>query len=316
MDKKRVAIVGCGDSRDHVRRLYYNLDKYEIWGLNQLYMLMPDITDKATRWFQIHHEHRFMEGDPNTIAWMKKDHGFPIYVREEYVDEYPNAVAYPKHEIISKFGRYFTSQIAWMMALAIHEGFEEVHLYGIHMARDDEYYMQKGCIEYFLGMMDGMGIKYFNPPHSEILHTSFLYGFEDPSPLQQKIMCDIEVYDRKLAHNRRLLQKNRDTRNQVLGHLDLLADEDERKIAKKRLVDLMAKEKSISETVNQCIGYQKALEYLKQNWIFTMGEIKDERNIIQTESVCEDSCCRRNESTTDDREGSEKSECCHSSGSE
>ena len=81
--KNRVAIVGCGNTVKHVERLFHDLDKYEIWGLNQLFVIFPAIVPKTDRWFQIHHEDKFLDGNHLTFDWMKKEHPFPIYVREK-----------------------------------------------------------------------------------------------------------------------------------------------------------------------------------------------------------------------------------------
>ena len=184
---KKVALVGCANSLTHVERLFPDIKNYEIWGLNQLYKLYPTIVKHATRWFQIHHEDIFLEGDHNTLDWMNGEYHFPIYVREKYADRFPCGVPFPKHELIEEFGRYFSSQISWMLALAIYEGFEEIHLYGIHMAVDDEWAFQKDGVEYYIGLARGMGIKVFAPPTCELLKTGFMYGFEDAGHLQK--MC-------------------------------------------------------------------------------------------------------------------------------
>ena len=290
IDKKanKVAIVGCSGTKNHVRRLYNDLDKFEIWGLNQLYIVFPEIVPKATRWFQIHHEDRFLEGDHNTFEWMKQKHPFPIYVREEYVDQFPSAVAFPEKEIIRKFGRYFSSQIAWMMALAIHEKYEEIHLYGIHMVMDDEYHFQKEGIEYYIGLARGMGIKVFIPPGCELLKTAFLYGFEDPSPLLLKVQHDIKEYQSKLKLNNGLRQKNRDEMSKIQGNLLIMSDEEERSIAQKMLRELAVKDLEIRDQINQVIGYLESLRYFKENWIFRMGDMRYGRHSISSKGIQQD----------------------------
>ena len=66
--------------------------------------------------------------------------------------EVPTSMVYPLDAMLKKFGDYFTNSISWMLALAIHEGFEEIHVYGVDMAVDTEYHHQRPSCEYFLGL--------------------------------------------------------------------------------------------------------------------------------------------------------------------
>jgi hypothetical protein len=270
----KVAIVGCAETRTQVKRLFGDISEYEIWGLNQLYTVFPEIIPHTSRWFQIHHEDRYMEGDHGTIEWMEKEHPFPIYVREELADKFPSAVAFPQEELVRKFGRYFSSQIAWMMALAIHEGFKEIHLYGIHMAIEDEYYMQKDGVEYYIGLARGMGIRVFVPPECEVLKTAFLYGFEDPSPLLLKLKTDIDDYNSRLMQHNALRKENRDkrVRHQTCLECDCPPD-DAKEELRKSLTGLIFEDQELRDRTNQVIGYIEALKYLKSNWIKT-GEVR------------------------------------------
>ena len=268
MKKKRVAIVGCGNSAKHVERLFGDLDKYEIWGMNQLFVIYPAIVPKATRWFQVHHEDKFLEGNHNTFEWMKEEHPFPIYVREKYVDDFPSAVPFPKHELLEEFGRYWGSCVAWMMGLAIHEEFEEIHLYGVHMALPDEYANQKDGIEYFIGLARGRGIKVFVPPTCELLKTPFLYGFEDPSHLFHKVTLQLKEIEFKEAEVKVKRNKNRDKRNQLWGGLNLhYSDEKAEKEATDHTRELVKEDWLLNEELNQLIGSRATYKYLLNNWI-------------------------------------------------
>ena len=73
-----------------------------------------------------------------------------------------------------------------MLALAIHEGFEEIHVYGVDMAVDTEYHHQRPSCEFFLGLAAGMGIKIFVPDTADLLKTRFLYGFDEPKETKWK----------------------------------------------------------------------------------------------------------------------------------
>lgn len=132
--KKKLAILGFTDSRLEAP---FDDNDCEIWGLNGLHNLNGWSPPRFTRWFDLHDdriieqysesERRWFETCPTTLyVWNPKD-------------EWPNAIAYPKPEIVKTFGTYFTNSISWMLALAIAEGFEWIGIYGVDMAQGTEY---------------------------------------------------------------------------------------------------------------------------------------------------------------------------------
>jgi hypothetical protein len=90
----------------------------------------------------------------------------------------PNCTRYPIEEYINQFGRYATSTVAWMIGLAIIEGFERIELWGIEMASDTEYSYQKACTEYMIGQALGRGLEIYIPPQSALMQGT-LYGYQD-----------------------------------------------------------------------------------------------------------------------------------------
>lgn len=77
--------------------------------------------------------------------------------------------AYPFDEVAKTTGYYWNSSIAYAMAMAIHEGAEEIGLYGVDMKGDDEYGYQKPNMEYLVGLAIGRGIKVHVPDASPLL---------------------------------------------------------------------------------------------------------------------------------------------------
>ena len=72
---------------------------------------------------------------------------------------------------------YFTSSPAFMLAVAGLEGFEEVHLYGINLAIGDEYFFEKACCEWWIGLLEGKGVKVYVPSASSLLKQYRRYGY-------------------------------------------------------------------------------------------------------------------------------------------
>lgn len=138
--RKKVAIVGfASSSMREVMPLFEDPD-FEIWSINQLYMAFPEITKHTTRWFQIHARKNYDAAmrDHKHSEWMGLQRSFPIYM-QEIEDDIPMSVKFPLGSILNALGDYFTNSISWELALAIYEGFEEIHVYGVDMAQDDEY---------------------------------------------------------------------------------------------------------------------------------------------------------------------------------
>ena len=109
---------------------------------------------------------------------------------------FPNAIEYPLAEIEEKLGipwsnrkyLYSTSSPSYMIALAIHEhlkgdSVEEILMAGIELSIGTEYFWQRPCMEYYLGMATGLGIKVTMPPMGGSLLRAPRYAIDDPLPL-------------------------------------------------------------------------------------------------------------------------------------
>lgn len=187
--KKKVAIVGCSPSKSEAP---FNDPSFEIWGVNNLYPHIP----RATRWFEIHEitatsdGTRLRRGETHFRGqpvgqylaqmgeWAQKQN-CPVYMQQAW-PEVPTVVAYPIAAVLQRFGGYFTNSISWMLALALLEGFDVVHVYGVDMAVDSEYHHQRPSCEYFLGLAVGLGVDVYVPPSADLLKARFLYGFQEP----------------------------------------------------------------------------------------------------------------------------------------
>ena len=212
-DKRKVCIVGfCASSRGFVE---YDNPEFEIWGLNRgaLFMPMtPQVTrwfemhsDTIVTW-----ENR---RPGKHVQWLN-DFAGPVYMHQP-VAWAQNSLAYPLVEMAEFFGPnvlrighmvpsagprqsssaaaqdmvvngpeditntvgepYLSSSIAYELALAIWEGFEEIHLYGVDLVTDAEYAWQKPGVEFLLGWAAGHGQKVVLPANCPLLRGT-LYG--------------------------------------------------------------------------------------------------------------------------------------------
>lgn len=173
--RSKVCIVGYAENSRHLA--WWDDPDCEIWGVNQLYRFIP----RADRWFQIHtdwHDEKKWAEGADLRAWLT-DCPIPVYMLADEPD-IPNALAYPKDWVKQQLGvhEYFTSTIAFMVALAIAEGFQTIGIYGIDLIVGREYHFEKACVEFYLGIAHARGITYSLPVNSAILWQSHTYGFE------------------------------------------------------------------------------------------------------------------------------------------
>lgn len=89
-----------------------------------------------------------------------------LYMQEAY-SGLP-ARRYPFEEVAQTTGAYWNSSPAYMLALAIHEGAEEIGIWGVDLIAADEYGYQKPNMEYLVGIARGRGIKVHIPEESAL----------------------------------------------------------------------------------------------------------------------------------------------------
>ena len=94
---------------------------YENWKLDRCFMM------DSEEWI-IAKNHSF--SNIKDVEEDMRKAGIPIYVSKKWKNV-PNTVEYPIEEIKAKFPHYFMDSFSYMFALAIHEGFERIELYGI-----------------------------------------------------------------------------------------------------------------------------------------------------------------------------------------
>lgn len=195
---ERVAIIGTAPSSRMLAP--YNDKSWEIWACSPGNM---NTIPRWDRWFEIHVTLHWPEnqsyGRPY-LDWLKT-HKTPVYAQPMYAHptgELPNAIQYPKDEMVREFGPYFfTSSFAWMIALAIMEGAKEIALFGVDMASRDEYILQRPGAYFFFLECKRRGIRIGAPYESDILQPPPLYGFMDSTPFGRKLWArEKELKDR------------------------------------------------------------------------------------------------------------------------
>ena len=169
--KKKVAIVGFAMSS--AMAAPFDNPEYEVWGMNQLYRHIP----RADRWFEIHHNwHEHVVEGTDHLGWLQAFPG-PIYNCTK-IAEIPNSVPFPRADCAAAGTDYWTSSIAYMIALAIRDGFTTIDLYGIDLVVGEEYAHQKPCAEFWIGVAQGRGLTIGIHQNSALLKHQFAYGYD------------------------------------------------------------------------------------------------------------------------------------------
>lgn len=182
----KIALVGSSPSS--IALAPYGDPEWTIWGCST--GAYPHL-QRVDAFFEIH---RWRPGEdgftPGLIEWMA---GLecPVYMMEKR-PEVPSSVAYPKDDILAKYPHplqrsFFTSSLAWMLALAIEQEPEEIGLWGVDMAASDEYGHQKPGCHYFILEAEKRGIKVTVPPQSCLLQPIPLYGLGESDPHRIKL---------------------------------------------------------------------------------------------------------------------------------
>jgi len=183
---------------------------------------------RCDRMFEIHKEYWFRRKEMPKFQeyweYLCQMHDFPIYM-QKVNPEIPNAFRYPYEEIcedlfagLLRMGKsreetrdtYLTSSAAFMVALAIHEKFERIEIYGIGMETKTEYGYQKSGFECLLGIALGRGIQVVNQWNSPICKAA-VYGYDAVPYVEYGRLIEIQEHYHKCAED--LARKSKTTAN-------------------------------------------------------------------------------------------------------
>jgi len=178
MKNTKLAIVGFSpSSREEAP---YDNPEYDIWTMNRawaqpwmkrwdaLFELHPLTYIRSSTTYNSEREH---------YDWLIQSHGKPIYMQEKY-PEVPDSVRYPIERMRKKYGDFYTSSVAFLLALGIDKGYKSIGVWGVDMSAETEYGYQRDSMEYFLGWIMGKGIDLYIPPQCPLLKGR-IYAFGD-----------------------------------------------------------------------------------------------------------------------------------------
>lgn len=167
---RTVAIVG---SQIKTRDLApFDDPTIDIWVFNEA--ASKPWCKRADAVFQLHapaiYRSPHNRSDPAHWDWLRKTHdGLTVYMQD--VDPLvPCSIRYPLSEICAALlpafrqgiepvqTRYFTSTVAYALALAVYQEYDKILIYGVEMESDTEYWYQRPCVLFWVGVALGRGI--------------------------------------------------------------------------------------------------------------------------------------------------------------
>jgi hypothetical protein len=186
MFKKRIALIGTAPSS-------IDLAPYgdESWSILACSPGCAWKVNRADAWMEIHAFNPSNPDDPVcSREYLEKIDSLnckAVYMIEP-VSFVRNSVPYPKDEMVRKHGPwFFTSSLSWMFALALEQNPEEIGLWGVDMAANEEVYsFQKAGCHYFIQEAMKRGIKVTIPLESDLAQPPPLYGFDTAKPMAVK----------------------------------------------------------------------------------------------------------------------------------
>ena len=188
---KKLAIVGAHEKTR--ANIPWSDENFDIWLFNEWAQ-----ADWCQRWDAVLQLHKpaVYRNSPNNPAhwdWLQLDHGEKVIYMQDADPNVPNSVRYPL-EAVRGLGLTYNgtpvvsakATAAYALALAVHLGYSEIHIYGIEMEHSSEYHSQQPSFAFWVGVAVGAGVL-VSLHCSRKLFDGPLYGYEG-IPVETKML--------------------------------------------------------------------------------------------------------------------------------
>lgn len=189
--RKKIAIMGFEEANKQTGP--WNDPEWDVFGFNMANRMGFHHDDqgrfRADVWFDLHEEKAQSELD---MAWIDQC-PCPIILPTVFGTN-PNAQAYPLTHIeawlLREFGivqPYWASSFAYAFALAMYDGATTIGLFGVNLDWGRERIVERGNLEFYIGLAMGRGIEVIRSPNSKLLTHPARYGIEYDAERNQVI---------------------------------------------------------------------------------------------------------------------------------
>lgn len=185
---------------------------FDIWVLNEAAGKEGTSVKRWDACFQMHepaiYQNKENTTDKNHWNWLRLFHSKKIYMQKKD-SLVPDSVEYPLQEAKDLLANviqgeknmarleYFTSSVAFAIALGIVKKYTEIHLYGFEMSSNEEYKAQREGFTFWIGFAAGRGIK-IEIHCADKLFQGKLYGYEtflEKRTMKFNIKERVKLYD-------------------------------------------------------------------------------------------------------------------------
>jgi hypothetical protein len=214
----RIAIVGSAPSSRHFAP--WGDSKWTIWACALSNIQAP----RVDAHFELHSIDLLLQEPDRFLQYLEMLATKPVVYLAELERRIPGGRVFPRERMVQEFGPFFfSSTIAWMMALAILMEPKEIAIFGIDMTAEDEYRLQRPGCQYFIQKAHDRGIVVSAPVESDLLVPGPQYGYCEFSPFYRKMLARKKELEAKL--NEVLVAKNEAMKQEALLRGGLAVDE-------------------------------------------------------------------------------------------
>ncbi len=191
--KRELIILGMGETR---KLCPFDDKNIELWSCNNGYTQIAEMHGYLSKIFMSHIQHRkivgkedgtYIKGKAYSVKQMNMlvDHGAEIFNLHKIKGL--KSKMYPLKRIDKKLrgNGFYSDTICYMLAYAIDratkirkgklilrkDAYTKIRIYGVDMLTKDEYELEKGGIEYWIGFARGKGIEVEISPQSALCKT-------------------------------------------------------------------------------------------------------------------------------------------------
>lgn len=160
----------------------------------------------ANRWnvlFEIHGKGTWPEGFAEYLKELKEEKPPKRIYTEEPMPDWPANVVFPRDQLFGKYGKkWFTSSIAYALALALEENVTDLGIYGIDLESGEEYQSQFDGARYFLDLARLAGVNVYLPGGCGLLRDPMPYPDSYETHLAMTLQSKID-YLREISNQKR-----------------------------------------------------------------------------------------------------------------
>lgn len=205
---KKLAIVGGSPATQHLAP--YDDPTFDIWVHGN--QLDRHKGRRITRVFEIHDD--LSEHQEGYAAWLAEQR-IPLIVGRKFPFKGEGITTYPYDLANALMGQHLTSTPAYMMALAILEGYQHISIFGVDMAVDDhEYFYQRPCMYAWIAYAKAKGIEIYIPKESGLFKDSYVEGDKDGKPDLGLVPFTQKQFDEMASLH---IGKIKELENQIIG---------------------------------------------------------------------------------------------------